>query len=345
MRRGRVPHARAHAGAVGSALRARAASSARSRAPRRRAPAAARGGACYGEHGETRREDHIATPKRTLDKASATIIQSRLLSRAPRTPPRDSTAVKSPAESLNYRQSLLEFLEAGPGHEEALLEEFERKRGQGDPLYSSLLYLLTHLNFTERQAARHWKKIVSHRDTSACGDRTRSRAARGDSRLLRERQPRAAQPDGDRALDLRAHRALRGDRRAHGALQPRVLPAGVAAGGAALQAPRPARGAAAARPRQLQAGQRRARPRRGRPRADEGGGRGARGGARDRRGRPLRRRGVRRAAAGHVAARRVRGRRAHPPPDRGALRARALDRSRSRAASRSSPTTPGRPPT
>ena len=72
--------------------------------------------------------------------------------------------MKSPAESLNFRQSLLEFLEAGPGHEEALLEEFERKRGQGDPLYSSLLYLLTHLNFTERQATRHWKKVVAHRD-------------------------------------------------------------------------------------------------------------------------------------------------------------------------------------
>ncbi len=72
--------------------------------------------------------------------------------------------MKSPAESLNFRQSLLEFLEAGPGHEEALLEEFERKRGQGDPLYSSLLYLLTHLNFTERQAARHWKKVLVHRD-------------------------------------------------------------------------------------------------------------------------------------------------------------------------------------
>jgi diguanylate cyclase (GGDEF)-like protein len=72
--------------------------------------------------------------------------------------------VKSPAESLNFRQSLLEFLEAGPGHEEALLEEFERKKGQGDPLYSSLLYLLTHLNFTERQAARHWKKVLAHRD-------------------------------------------------------------------------------------------------------------------------------------------------------------------------------------
>ena len=72
--------------------------------------------------------------------------------------------MKSPAESLNFRQSLLEFLEAGPGHEEALLEEFERKKGQGDPLYSSLLYLLTHLNFTERQATRTWKKVVTHRD-------------------------------------------------------------------------------------------------------------------------------------------------------------------------------------
>ncbi len=72
--------------------------------------------------------------------------------------------MKSPAESLNYRQSLLEFLEAGPGHEEALLAEFERKKGEGDPLYSSLLYLLTHLDFTERQAARHWKRVASHRE-------------------------------------------------------------------------------------------------------------------------------------------------------------------------------------
>ena len=63
--------------------------------------------------------------------------------------------MKSPAESLSYRQSLLEFLEAGPGHEDALLEEFERRKAEGDPLYSSLLYLLTHLDFTERQEARH----------------------------------------------------------------------------------------------------------------------------------------------------------------------------------------------
>jgi len=72
--------------------------------------------------------------------------------------------VKSPAESLNYRQSLLEFLEAGPGREDALLEEFERTRDEGDPLYSSLFYLLTHLDFTERQAARHWKRVAAHRE-------------------------------------------------------------------------------------------------------------------------------------------------------------------------------------
>jgi diguanylate cyclase (GGDEF)-like protein len=71
--------------------------------------------------------------------------------------------VKSPADSLPFRQSLLEFLEAGPGREEALLAEFERKKSPGDPLYSSLLYLLTHLNFTERRAARHWKQIAGHR--------------------------------------------------------------------------------------------------------------------------------------------------------------------------------------
>ena len=72
--------------------------------------------------------------------------------------------MKSPAESLNFRQSLLEFLEAGPGREEALLEEFERKKDKGDPLYSSLLYLLTHLSFTERQATGHWKRVVAHRE-------------------------------------------------------------------------------------------------------------------------------------------------------------------------------------
>jgi diguanylate cyclase (GGDEF)-like protein len=71
--------------------------------------------------------------------------------------------VKTPGQSLNFRQSLLQVLEAGPGHEEALLREFERTKGPDDPLYSSLLYLLAHLNFSERRAARYWKLILKHR--------------------------------------------------------------------------------------------------------------------------------------------------------------------------------------
>lgn len=71
--------------------------------------------------------------------------------------------MKTPGESLNFRQSLLQVLEAGPGHEEALLREFERTKGPDDPLYSSLLYLLAHLNFSERRAARYWKLILKHR--------------------------------------------------------------------------------------------------------------------------------------------------------------------------------------
>ncbi len=92
-------------------------------------------------------------------QARVTIIQSRAASTDD-----DTCIVKTPAESLNFRQSLLEFLEAGPGQEEALLREFERKKDAGDPLYSSLLYLLTHLDFTEKQASRHWKRVLAHRE-------------------------------------------------------------------------------------------------------------------------------------------------------------------------------------
>ena len=76
--------------------------------------------------------------------------------------------MKSPAETLNFRQSLLELLEAGPWHEETLLEEFERQQGvraiRSTPRCSTSS---THLNFTERQAARHWKRVVAHRRATA----------------------------------------------------------------------------------------------------------------------------------------------------------------------------------
>jgi diguanylate cyclase (GGDEF)-like protein len=73
--------------------------------------------------------------------------------------------VKGPVELVPFRQALLDFLEAGAQREAAVLAELERRRGRRDPLYSSLLYLLAHLNFTERRAARQWKRVAEHRKT------------------------------------------------------------------------------------------------------------------------------------------------------------------------------------
>jgi diguanylate cyclase (GGDEF)-like protein len=68
-----------------------------------------------------------------------------------------------PVEPLPIRQSLLNFVGAGAEREDALLERLERMRGPGDPLYSSLIFLLAHLNFTERRAEHHWRRLVRHR--------------------------------------------------------------------------------------------------------------------------------------------------------------------------------------
>ncbi len=71
---------------------------------------------------------------------------------------------KSPPEFLSLRQSLLQLLEAAAPHEEKLLEDLERRKAKGDPLYSSILHILTHLSFSEAEAGRHWKRIVVHRE-------------------------------------------------------------------------------------------------------------------------------------------------------------------------------------
>jgi diguanylate cyclase (GGDEF)-like protein len=68
------------------------------------------------------------------------------------------------ADPLSFRQSLLQLLEANPPEEEKLLAAFEGARHKGYPLYSAILYILTHLNFSEAEAQRHWKRIRRHRD-------------------------------------------------------------------------------------------------------------------------------------------------------------------------------------
>jgi len=67
------------------------------------------------------------------------------------------------AESVSFRQSVLKLLEAdGPG-EERLLASFEKLREEGHAVYSTALFALTHLNFSEAEARRHWKRILAHR--------------------------------------------------------------------------------------------------------------------------------------------------------------------------------------
>jgi diguanylate cyclase (GGDEF)-like protein len=73
-----------------------------------------------------------------------------------------ATRVRGLARRPSFRQSLLAFLEAGPGRERSLVEQFAERKRPGDPLYSSLLYLLTHLDFSEREADRHWRRIAGH---------------------------------------------------------------------------------------------------------------------------------------------------------------------------------------
>ncbi|MFI5183708.1 MAG: hypothetical protein ACHQNV_04860, partial [Vicinamibacteria bacterium] len=69
----------------------------------------------------------------------------------------------APDNPVGLRQALLQLLEANPPHEERLLAEFEQRSGDG-ALYSSILYILTHLSFPEAEARRHWRRIRSHRD-------------------------------------------------------------------------------------------------------------------------------------------------------------------------------------
>jgi diguanylate cyclase (GGDEF)-like protein len=71
--------------------------------------------------------------------------------------------VKAPADDVGFRQSLLQLLEAAPAREERLLDDFDRQGRDGQPLYSSVLAILTHLDFSEAQAQRHWRRIRAHR--------------------------------------------------------------------------------------------------------------------------------------------------------------------------------------
>ena len=67
------------------------------------------------------------------------------------------------ADPTLLRRSVLRILEAENPQAEKLLADLELRCEPGQPLYSSILHALTHLEFTEAQARRHWQQVGKHR--------------------------------------------------------------------------------------------------------------------------------------------------------------------------------------
>lgn len=68
------------------------------------------------------------------------------------------------ANDDGIRHALLQLLEANPPDEEKLLARFESQRQEGQSVYAAILYILTHLSFSEAEAERHWRRIRRHRE-------------------------------------------------------------------------------------------------------------------------------------------------------------------------------------
>jgi diguanylate cyclase (GGDEF)-like protein len=66
-------------------------------------------------------------------------------------------------DPVGFRQSLLQLLESDSPHEGRFLAEVEALKQEGQPVFSHILFLLTHLSFSEHEARKHWDAIVQQR--------------------------------------------------------------------------------------------------------------------------------------------------------------------------------------
>jgi diguanylate cyclase (GGDEF)-like protein len=66
-------------------------------------------------------------------------------------------------DPVPLRQALLRLLETHTPREEPFPAAFEALRAEGHKVYSQVLYILTHLSFSEAEARRHWRKLAAHR--------------------------------------------------------------------------------------------------------------------------------------------------------------------------------------
>jgi diguanylate cyclase (GGDEF)-like protein len=66
-------------------------------------------------------------------------------------------------DPTRLRQTVLRLLEARDPEGEKLIADLEARYEPGQPLYSSIVYALTHLEFSETQARKHWERVRAHR--------------------------------------------------------------------------------------------------------------------------------------------------------------------------------------
>jgi diguanylate cyclase (GGDEF)-like protein len=70
--------------------------------------------------------------------------------------------VAKSTDAQNLRQTLLRVLQTSSGSEQRALARLEAQARPGQPVFSTILSLLTHLDFSEPAARRHWEKVRGH---------------------------------------------------------------------------------------------------------------------------------------------------------------------------------------
>ena len=133
------------------------------------------GGTALGEHHRRLLEVDVGRRRRRQggqegEKSGARVMgfrgldRDRGLSYAVLPPAPEKRVVMTSVDDDGIRHALLQLLEANPPDEEKLLARFESQRRDGQAVYSAILYILTHLSFSETEAERHWRRIRRHRE-------------------------------------------------------------------------------------------------------------------------------------------------------------------------------------
>ena len=77
--------------------------------------------------------------------------------------PNQSELIEKPPLASGLRQSIVAGL-SGDASADRRLKELVGQAGADVPIYSAILFILTHLSFSEEEASSHWEKILTHQD-------------------------------------------------------------------------------------------------------------------------------------------------------------------------------------